>query len=229
MHCARWLRARCGAVTRSTGQRAGRRRAGKEQSGCWHADAGTRLRARGCAHSRGQGSCALGARLRRGRGWAAARTKEAKRLRARGCAHAAARTRLRARGCAQRGVLLRAWSKAAARTGRGGCANGAGRWRAQGARCGAAKRICIRQNVAINCNLMLIMRCIMMFLKCVFQQLQNAWKGYDTFNCTQMCILKFILRACVYVHTRKVRLVSGIALDMKLINEASISLPHLRR
>jgi hypothetical protein len=171
----------------------GRRCAGMEQSGCGHAAAGMRLRARGCAHAaarKGQGSCALGARLRRGRGLAAARTQGSKRLRARGSAHAAARTH----------ALLRAQNKATARTGRGCCSNVAGRRRAQGARRGAATRMCISQNAAINCNLM----CILKFSNVCFSNHRMLSKGYDTFNCNQMCILKFISRACVYVHTRKV-------------------------
>jgi len=219
MHCAGWLRARCGAVAR-TGRRVGRLRAWGGAAvrrhgakwllacGCGHAAAGTLLRARGFAHvaaSKGQGSCALGARLRRGRGLAAARTQGSKRLRARGSAHAAARTH----------PLLRAQNKATARTGRGGCSNVAGRRRAQGARRGAATRMCISQNAAINCNLM----CILKFSNVCFSNHRMLSKGYDTFNCNQMCILKFISRACVYVHTRKVRLL--------LTNEASISRPHL--
>ena len=218
MHCAGWLRARCGAVAR-TGRRAGRLRAwvgrrcaGMEQSGCRHAAAGMRLRARGCAHA------AARTRLR-ARGRAAARSEQgcgadgAWRRCARkdqsGSAHAAARTRQRARGSAQGAVLLRARNKATARTGRGGCSNVAGRRRAQGARRGAATRMCISQNAAINCNLM----CILKFSNVCFSNHRMLSKGYDTFNCNQMCILNFISRACVYVHTRKVRLVSRIALD----------------
>jgi len=221
MHCAGWLRARCGAVAR-TGRRAGRLRAwvgrrcaGMEQSGCGHAAAGMRLRACCCGHA------AARTRLR-ARGRAAARSEQGcgadgvRRRRARndqsGCAHAAARTRQRARGSAHGSAHARAAARSEqgyGATGRGGCSNVAGRRRAQGARRGAATRMCISQNAAINCNLM----CILKFSNVCFSNHRMLSKGYDTFNCNQMCILKFISRACVYVHTRKVRLVSRIALD----------------
>jgi len=161
----------------------------------------------GCAHGWGGGAQA----------WS--KVAAGMRLLACGCAHAAARTRLRARGraaarseqgCGADGAWrLRAQNKATARTGQGSCSNVAGRRRAQGARRGAATRMCISQNAAINCNLM----CILKFSNVCFSNHRMLSKGYDTFNCNQMCILKFISRACVYVHTRKVRLVSRIALD----------------
>ena len=147
---------------------------------------------RSCAHWAEGGAAAR-------MGGAAVRRHGAKWLRACGCAHAAARTH----------ALLRSQNKATARTGRGCCSNVAGRRRAQGARRGAATRMCISQNAAINCNLM----CILKFSNVCFSNHRMLSKGYDTFNCNQMCILKFISRACVYVHTRKVRLVSRIALD----------------
>ena len=122
--------------------------------------AGTRLRARCCAHGaarKGQGICTLGARLLRGR--RRARKEQS------GCAHAAARTRLRARG------------GAAARSEQGCGTDGMGRLRERG---GAVART--RSTVwggdanvylserYFNCNLMLILK----FSKCVFQQSRNA-------------------------------------------------------
>jgi len=142
MHCAGWLRARCGAVAR-TGRRAGRLRAwvgrrcaGMEQSGCGHAAAGMRLRACCCGHAaartrlRARG-CAPGARQLRARSKAAARTGSG------GGAHAmikaAARTRQRARGSAHGS----AHARAAARSEQGYGADGAGRLLERG---GAAAR-----------------------------------------------------------------------------------------